>query len=133
MEGRPRRYTDEELIECIQALANDLGRSPTVSDVRNLSEKMPNVSTYEDRFGSWNNALRTAGYEGLHDLSGETILTQLAKFALSHDGRMPTKREVDANPDMVSSGTLRNRFGSYAEAIRIAKRIIESCDLGYEV
>ena len=74
-----QKYTDDELLFSLKTLAVDLNRSPTVSDVRNLAEKMPDVATFERRFGSWNKALRAAELEGAYDKSDETLLRQLAE------------------------------------------------------
>ncbi len=50
-----RRYTDEELLAQLVALAHELGRTPTYREVR------PDGSTYTARFGSYNNAVLSAG------------------------------------------------------------------------
>jgi len=52
---------DAELIEEIQALADELGRPPTVQA---MDEQGPRWSTvYTRRVGSWNAALEAAGFE----------------------------------------------------------------------
>ncbi|GEM_PF-2080509 len=117
-------YTDAYLIQSLQTLQEDLDRAPTVDDIRNLSEILPDVSTYERRFGSWIDALEAAGIEGAHNRRDETILRQLASLAIKLD-RAPTKREVDADPTVASSGLYRNRFGSFSNAVRLALDIVD--------
>lgn len=118
-ESEDNMYTDAYLINILQTLQKELGKAPTVDDVRNLGEIVPDVSTFERRFGSWINALKAAGIEGAHNRSDETILHQLANLALRL-GRAPTKREVNADPTVASSGLYTNRFGKFSTAIELA-------------
>jgi len=57
--GRPRVYSDEELITELQTLGAKLGRTPSR---REIGGALPNKWTYSNRFGSWNNALVLAGF-----------------------------------------------------------------------
>ena len=97
-----QKYSDEELLSALRNLAEDLGKSPTVSDVRNLHEVMADVSTYERRFGSWNEALRRAGLEGAHDRSDETLLMQIAGLAMILNDSASAGREAEIIVDEVS-------------------------------
>ncbi|HMS93250.1 MAG TPA: hypothetical protein PKD28_02560 [Candidatus Saccharibacteria bacterium] len=124
-ESEDNTYTDAYLIQTLQALQQELDRAPTVLDVRNLGEILPDVSTYERRFGSWIEALQAAGIEGAHNRSDETILRQLARLASCLD-RAPTKREVDADDTTASSGLYRNRFGSFSRAVEAALALTNS-------
>ena len=56
------RYINETLIKVLQSLAKDLGRTPMMKDLTS-EENFPECTVFKDRFGSWNNALRTAGLE----------------------------------------------------------------------
>lgn len=116
-------YSKEYLIATLRRLQKELGRAPTVDDVRNLFEKLPDVSTYERRFGSWIKALKASGIEGVHNRSDETILRQLAEL-VRRLGRAPTKREVDADPTVASSGLYRSRFGSFGKAVFSAESLV---------
>lgn len=53
--GRPRKYTNAELLERIRTLARELGRTPT------CFEATPHFSVYRTRFGSWRDACIAAG------------------------------------------------------------------------
>lgn len=118
-ESEDNTYTDAYLINILQTLEKELDRAPTVNDVRNLGEIVPDVSTFERRFGSWIDALKAAGIEGAHNRSDETILRQLARLADRLD-RAPTKREVDADPTAASSGLYTKRFGKFSTAVELA-------------
>lgn len=51
-------HPDEKLITVLEELAENLERTPTVDDLRNRTDH--SVGTYQDRFGSWESALRAA-------------------------------------------------------------------------
>lgn len=51
-----RKYTTEFLIEALQRVAQELGRTPYASDM-----KGPTQNTYVNRFGSWRKAILAAG------------------------------------------------------------------------
>ena len=87
---------------------------------------MPDVATFERRFGSWNKALRAAELEGAYDKSDETLLRQLAELSMRLGGRAPTKREVDLDPSVASSGTYTNRFGKFSLAVGLAMKLNSS-------
>jgi len=49
-----------DLIEELQALAAELGEPPTVEQMDDRGERW--ASVYQERFGSWNDALEAAGF-----------------------------------------------------------------------
>lgn len=54
-------YSDEELLNRLQEFAAELGRPPSQNE---MNDSGPHAAqTYADRFGSWNEALKTAGLE----------------------------------------------------------------------
>jgi hypothetical protein len=62
----PRRFiTRAELLEQLQGLGDELGRTPTARDLGERRRSLPSVSLYAHTFGSLANALREAGYEVL--------------------------------------------------------------------
>lgn len=64
LEGGPtkhERQSDEALLAEIHRLAEEKGRVPTQNDMKE-SENYSAI-VYRDRFGSWNKAVRKAGYE----------------------------------------------------------------------
>jgi len=60
--GKPRMYTDDQLIEILQTTAKELERTPTSGDMRAKFGR-PSFGTYQQRFGSFNAALEKAGLE----------------------------------------------------------------------
>ena len=107
-----RGYSNEELILILQQKAEELGRTPRTRDM-----KRPSASTFYDAFGSWNNALRSAGLKTnsrrkYNDKELILILQQKAKEL----GRTP--RIYDMKKP--SYGTYCNRFGSWVDALKAA-------------
>ena len=52
-------YTDKELIKLLRQKAKKLGRIPTSTDIRK-DKKLPSISYYRRRFGSWVKALKAS-------------------------------------------------------------------------
>jgi hypothetical protein len=60
----PRRFaTREELLAALRALGDDLGRTPTVLEIKRRRGSMPSASLYWHTFGSLAAALREAGFD----------------------------------------------------------------------
>lgn len=60
----PSRIPAKKLIAEIQSIADQLGRPPSLREIDELSSY--SRSTYQDRFGSWNDAVEEAGLEPRH-------------------------------------------------------------------
>lgn len=57
-------YTKEKLIQMIKSFVDKNGRIPTKNEfVKNRNSSYSNHSSLRDYFGSWNNAIKAAGYE----------------------------------------------------------------------
>src|SRR4051812_43312960 len=86
----PRRFaTREELVAQLRLLGADLGRTPTVQDLRARRGTMPSASLYWHTFGSLTNALREAGFDvAVGEERLERALGQGAELA-RRLGRLP--------------------------------------------
>lgn len=131
-----KRIPTEDLITELQRLRDEVGRAPTIEEMKYRGEYWP--STYKNRFGSWADTLdaafddidaddvyssRTAanpedpGTPGPH-VSGETLLEDLR--ALADDlGEPPRFKEMVEHGDH-RARTYTNRYGSWAEALEAA-------------
>jgi len=59
-----RVYTKAKLIQKIRVFAGKHGRIPTKNEfVKIRNPSYPNHTTFRDYFGSWNNAIKSAGYK----------------------------------------------------------------------
>lgn len=133
----PVRYTDDFLLQHLQLLADDLGRTPRASDLnvstakasstlgRHQGNDGPSPITYRRRFGSWDGALVRAGLiESLPShhttphpsLSDDDLIDILHELA-SRIGRLPTWADARSSPDCPHPSTFARRFGSWSEAL----------------
>lgn len=109
--------SDVKLITDLQRLADD-GERPTTTDVEEHGAHA--VTTYRDRFGSWRDALKTAGFEPPppQRVTTEALLAELRRL---HDelGGKPTTTVVREH-GTYSCQTYYNRFDSWADALDAA-------------
>lgn len=113
-----RRYTPDQLREAIQELADELEKTPTRTELK--QHKGIAQSAIDNHFGSWNGALRAAGFDPPHrkDIPTEELITALQSLAESQD-ETPTQGDmVDHGP--FSSAVYKRRFGSWNEALGVA-------------
>ena len=103
--------SNDDLIKKIQNKAEELGRIPTATDVEQFS-------TIMRRFGSWNNALKAAGFETwkkTHNshimISDQELLSDIQILILSKEGKRPLFREY------AHGGLCLKRFGKWSHAV----------------
>jgi len=110
------RIPDEVLIDELRRLSQALHRPPKLREMETRGKY--GASTYIEHFGSWNNALRAAGFEPYckrkRRLSDEELLDDLRDLA-DELGHPPTTREIQHHGDH-SSTTYTSRFGGIEEA-----------------
>lgn len=115
------RYTDEQLISYLQIAKIRLGRVPTLTDVNDFDE-FPTSGTFARRFGSWNNALKQAGFiPNVKQNYTKSELIELLKEKAKELGRTPKEREMKSKPGYPTSYTYSKHFGSWNNALKIAK------------
>ena len=112
------------LIEELQKLGRLLGKTPTSVDVKD-SQNSPSLSTFTKKFGTFNAALRAAGFgvtkEGSYTKA--ELITYLQRRA-KELGRPPTEPEIhkwSADRKGPSTGPFRRLFGSMSKAIDAAQ------------
>lgn len=112
----------EELIDSLQALASDLGETPTTRDVFKMGDDFPGIHRYQSEFGTWNDALRAAGFEPNEEKTGEftddELLEDLREFADEIDDVPTSSQMVSDGPH--STSTYITRFGSWSGALEAA-------------
>jgi hypothetical protein len=108
----------EKLREEMHRLADELERTPREDDMTEYGEF--GESTYLDRFGTWNDALKSMGYEPTHrhSIPSSDLIDELHRLE-DILGRTP------AYPDMLElgeydPGTYENHFGSWNQGLREA-------------
>lgn len=116
-----QKYTKEELIAQVKALANELGRKPTDRDI-NAASKLgvcASSSSFASMFGSLPAAYRAAGYTRAKPGSYkvEEIVSALRKLS-EKVGRMPTFHEIrraSIRGECPSPGTIVRRIGKLTD------------------
>jgi hypothetical protein len=115
----PESIPDEELLAALRDLGDPPGVPPT--SVKMAEEGPYSALVYQERFGSWSDALEAAGYENTNPKqlwSDEEILSGIRELA-DDLGRPPTSKEMNER-GVVSAVTVWKRFGSWTDALELA-------------
>lgn len=118
---KPHRKTDlseAELLNEIHRLRDELGCIPTSHDILQYSDR--SIRSYTERFGSWNDALRKAGYQptSFRHIDDEDLIDEIHRL---HDLlRQVPKIEHMNELGKFGTSTYDVRFGSWTEAVRTA-------------
>ncbi|MFB6298200.1 MAG: homing endonuclease associated repeat-containing protein [Salinirussus sp.] len=118
---RPSPISKDEITEEISRLATD-GTPPTTDQMD--AEGAYSARTCADRFGTWNEAVRAAGYEPLTTSDERTekeLLEEIERLADEGGGppTAPTTRDMREHGKYTASVYFR-RFESWNEAVRKA-------------
>lgn len=117
---RDKKYTDEELLDCLKQFYQENGRIPMASDFLNNFE-YPHRNTYMERFGSWNNALEMTELnleKRFEKYTDNELLNHLSIF-YKKNGRVPIQKDFLNNPEYPCYLTYRKRFGKWSKALKI--------------
>jgi hypothetical protein len=119
-EGLRKRYSDEQILEELQACAERLGRSPTMKEFAADAETNVHPQTVIEHFGSWNAAKREAGLVPRRFATREELVRLLRELG-ERLGRVPTARDIEASRGTMPSKSLYwHTFGSLSAALREA-------------
>ena len=110
-----KKIPDVDLLSELQRLASDLGRPPKKTEVADRGKY--SARTYQDRFGSWNQALQEAMLD-THGVSDRDLTRELQRLA-DDLGRTPRPNDM-AEYGKHGSVTYYRRFGSWNEALQSA-------------
>ena len=115
------RYTDQELIDWIQRLEKN-GKPPEWGQVKEHDDA-PDPETFRDRFGSWDDVLRAAGYESRVP-AREDLIRLIDRYVAEH-GETPSLYNVE-EWDRVTEHDFKTRFGTWRNALHAAGYPAES-------
>lgn len=107
----------EELLEELRRLSSD-GSAPRAKDMSERGEY--SHSTYENRFGTWNEALEEAGFNlnREYGIAEEDLLEEIKRLA-EELGRPPTRNEIDEE-GVYRSASYDNKFETWTSAVEEA-------------
>jgi hypothetical protein len=106
---------ERELLGEIQSLADDLSRTPEGRDMDQHGQF--DSTTYNSRFGSWNEALKRVGFEPIRrtDIPESELIDEIQRLADTLN-RPPTRDEMEHRGEF-SSSTYRHRFETWTDAL----------------
>jgi len=108
-----RKYTNEQLINQLQVVAKTIGRNPRTTDLKIF--KGISVPVFIDRFGSWNLALKAAGFQVNTARSTKYSAAQLlnkVKEVAAPLGYTPTFTQLQSITG-IKYHNFKNRFTNY--------------------
>jgi len=85
------QVSDEELLDDLQRLHEELGKVPSILDVEAEGNHGP--TTYQNRFGSWSEALEAAGFDPERGPTDEELLAELRRLRDELD-KQPSMRDM---------------------------------------
>lgn len=115
-----RYHTEEEkraaLLAGVSELSTELGRPPTAGEMDELGQF--SVTTYQNYFSSWADALRATGFEPHRnrDLTKADLIQNIHDIQ-NEIGRVPTAQDI-VKAGKHSIRTYIERFGSWNQALR---------------
>lgn len=111
-------YTREAICEAIQQLAEEIGRPPTIEEMR--ADGAVSAATAKNEFGNWNAALQAAGLTppSKRNVLKSALIDELQRLYQRFE-RPPIAGEMNAHGAYTCS-TFQNKFGSWNDALRQA-------------
>jgi hypothetical protein len=106
------RYTKEQLIYYLNKFYKNNKESPTIKKI-NKNKKYPCASTYINRFGTWNDALRKANLPLNSKTYNKKELIEDIKQLAKELGRIPKTKDLSKKKWAASYSTYRKYFGSW--------------------
>jgi hypothetical protein len=112
--------TNEELLEELSKVADEFGCAPKKRHMKEAEDTF-SVSTYNRRFGSWNEALAEIGYDPNKEyaIPDSDLIAELQQIT-DEFGRPPKYEEMEEREDAYHPETYASSFGTFNEAKRAA-------------
>lgn len=109
--------SDEELLADLRAAAESVGKN-TIGLKEYRQHGKYDDTTVSRRFGTWNEALRTAGLALSNEVSiSDERLFENLLVLWQHYGRQPRRSELAQQPSEISQTPYSRRFGSWSAAL----------------
>lgn len=120
------QYTDNELLNYLKKFFLENGRTPEQNEFTD-NNKYPYYSTYFNRFGSWNNAIKLAGLDINYHASytDNELLNYLRQF-YNETGKIPTETDFKKNKKYPSYATYKKHFGGWQNALKLVELDVDT-------
>jgi hypothetical protein len=130
------KYTKEQLLSFLQKLNNELKKTPTLKDLKNINYKnkkynikYPSSTTYIKRFKSWNNALVLAGLKiNKKEFTKQELIENL-KIIAKEISKTPKPKDLKERKWAGSYSTYIKTFRTWKNALREANLEKQSSSL----
>lgn len=116
--GIEQVYTDEDLIGAILVAKEIAGKTPTFHQMKSLSrsQNLPHPQTIQKRFGSWENAIATAGLSSNKYYDKDFLVKEIERF-ITENGHVPSTNEFRHTKNYPSTKAYKRLFGSFNNAL----------------
>ena len=113
-------YDDEYLLKELRRFYVEFGRIPLQIDLENC-DTYPTRKTFTGHFGTWNNALRLAGFDVLDkpDFTDKDYLLSEINRYYQEFGKYPTSHDMDSTKGYPHKKTYTTAFGSWRNALKL--------------
>lgn len=111
--------TDEQLLDELKRVADLPGVGVLSKETFNKHKKISNITKIAHRFGSWSQALKTAGLTLASSqirYSTNDLFENLLNV-WTHYGRQPSSVEIGIAPSVISRHTYAGHFGTWRKAL----------------
>lgn len=107
--------TEDDIIHDLQEISNKIGQPPTFQKYHEEGTHSP--MTAVEKFGSWNEALRTAGVgvNQNNDVTKDEVLDDMNRVVLENNHRF--SKRIYEEYGRYSSGLVKNMFGKWSKAV----------------
>lgn len=122
---RKLKYTREEIVEIIRRFHHEKGRIPKYEEF-SKKDGYPSHFTVQKLFGSWNNAIKEAGFDvsKMTNLTDEELIEYLRKYEVEY-GKPPSKRDLCLS-HYPSYFAFQSHFGTIEKAKKLVGQDLDS-------
>ena len=115
------KWNKDTIIEAIRLFVKERGRPPKTTDFKNSGGKYPSYRTVQRQFGSWNKAIKAAGFEpNKKPWTDDEIIEAIQLFVKEH-GKVPLMTDfLKSDGKYPSHTTVIKQFDSWNKAIEAA-------------
>ncbi len=117
MDGQ--KFNAQHLTNEIRRFNIEYGRLPTQKDFEKPPQGYPSRKSFANNFGSFNNALRAAGFEvkDKPEYNKEYLLSEIQRY-IDEFGKQPFCHDMDATKGYPAKSVFMKVFGSWNNAIK---------------